>query len=260
MAARKTSTRLPRDYLGLLDTPVLHLRNPYLIAWWSVAFPGFGHLLLGKYFRGLVLVMWEFFINQYSKVNAGMVYSFMGDIETAKEVIDVKLLLLYMPVYFFGIWDSYRTAVDLNDEFKLSERENSPIRKYTIESIGINYLDKRSPVIAILWSLGVPSLGQIYQHRLLQGFFTLIWTIIVVYYSHFMEALVYLIQGDIERSTNVLDMQWLLFLPSFYFYTVYDAYINTVEINKLFDKEQSTFLTKNFQDLDFKILKGKVVE
>lgn len=88
------------------------------MAFWSTAFPGFGHLLLGKYYRGFLLVSWEFFINQFSKVNLAMVHSFNGHFELAKEVLNPRLLLLYIPVYLFRIWDSYRSSVDLNNEYK----------------------------------------------------------------------------------------------------------------------------------------------
>ncbi|WP_138416302.1 hypothetical protein [Aquibacillus sediminis] len=251
---------LPRDFLSIFDTTILHLRKPYIIAWWSVAFPGFGHILLGHNFRGIGLIIWEIFINTHSKINAAMVYSFMGNIQQANEVLNPKLLLLYIPVYLFGIWDSYRGAVGLNKEYKISESKQAPIRKYEINSTGINFLDKRSPLYALIWALFIPSLGQFYQHRILASFFTLLWTVIFIYNSNFMEGFIYLVQGHFERSTEVLNKQWLLFLPSFYFFTVYQSYSDTVELNKLFIKEQAEYLEKNFQPSDFKINKGRLVE
>lgn len=44
----KTSTRRTVAYLSLLETTQLHLKNPFVIAAWSVAFPSMGHLLLSK--------------------------------------------------------------------------------------------------------------------------------------------------------------------------------------------------------------------
>jgi hypothetical protein len=38
-----------------------------------------------------------------------------------------------------------------------------------------------------------------------------------------------------------------MFVPSVYGFAVYDAYINTVENNKLFIDEQRNFLVKNYQ-------------
>lgn len=30
-------------HISIMGTTQIHLRNPYIIAWWSAAFPGFGH-------------------------------------------------------------------------------------------------------------------------------------------------------------------------------------------------------------------------
>lgn len=251
---------LPRNVLGIFDTTILHLRKPSIIAWWSAAFPGLGHILLGHFFRGTGLIVWEICINSYSNLNAAMVYSFIGDIPSAKGILNTRLLLLYIPIYLFGIWDSYRGAVDLNKEYKLSESANSPIKKYAMNAAGVNYLDKRNPILALIWAIFIPSLGQFYQQRILASFFTLFWAVIFVFYSHFAEAIIYLIQGDIQKSTQVLNMQWLLFIPSFYFFTLYQSYTDTIELNKLFAKEQARFLEENFQPSNFQIHKGGLVE
>lgn len=46
-------------HVSIFGTTQIHLRNPSIIAWWSAAFPGCGHLLLSKYLRGFVLFIWE---------------------------------------------------------------------------------------------------------------------------------------------------------------------------------------------------------
>ncbi|WP_311202035.1 hypothetical protein [Aquibacillus koreensis] len=260
MASGLKQRALPRDYLSISESTILHLRKPYIIAWWSVAFPGFGHILLGQYFRGMGLIVWEILINLHSKINTAMVYSFTGNIQMANDTLNPRLLLLYIPVYLFGIWDSYRGSVELNKEYKISEIKQTPITKYKMNSKGINFLDKRSPVFAFIWALFIPSLGQFYQQRILASFFTLLWTVIFIYFSNFLEGFIYLLQGDFARSTEVINIQWLLFIPSFYFFTVYQSYTETVELNKLFDKEQAAYLEKNFQSSDFKINKGRLVE
>lgn len=73
------SARRYKAHVSIVGTTQLHLRNPYIIAWWSSAFPGFGHLLLSKYLHGLALVMWEIFINMAAHVNQAMIYSFQGN-------------------------------------------------------------------------------------------------------------------------------------------------------------------------------------
>lgn len=258
-----TNTNKNRRYkahVSIFGTTQLHLKSPYIVAFWSVAFPGFGHLLLSKYIRGMLLFIWELFINQKTHLNSAMVYSFMGDIESAKAVLDTSMMHLYIPVYLFAIWDSYRTTVDLNKIYLLAERENAPFNTFSIGALEINYLDKKNPLVAFLCSLTIPSVGQLYINRFVLGFFHLVMTVIFVYYSHLLEATHYLLLGDISKSTSVLDAQWLLYFPSFYFFTIYDAYTNTIENNKLFEHEQKNYLKKHYQPSGFTIMKGNKVK
>lgn len=248
-----------KAHVSIAGTTQFHLRNPYIIAWWSAAFPGFGHLLLSKYLRGLALFIWEVFVNYQSKINVAMVHSFCGNIELAKETIDTRWMLMYIPVYLFGIWDSYRTTVDMNKVYLLAERENAPFNSFIIGALEINYLDKRIPVMSVFWSLFMPGLGQLYIHRLLTAFFSLIWTIIFLYFSNSLVAVHLLFFGEIQQSTAVLDKQWLLYMPSMWGFAIYDSYMNTVENNKLFEEEQQDYLIANFQHPKFKVIKGEVL-
>lgn len=253
------SARRYKAYLSTFGSTQIHLRNPYIIAWWSAAFPGFGHLLLSKYLRGFVLFMWEVIINIQSHVNLAMIYSFQGNIDKAKDILDTRWLLIYIPVYIFAIWDSYRTTVDLNKVFILSEREDHRYNSFSIGAMEINYLDKRNPTLAVFWSLCVPGLGELYIHRIITAFFVIIWSVIFFYQSHILEALNLLFLGKLDRATSVLVSEWLLFLPSVYGFSIYDSYINTVENNKLFESEQRSFLRQNYQHPHFTIKKGTKV-
>lgn len=248
------SARRYKAHVSIVGTTQLHLRNPYIIAWWSAAFPGFGHLLLSKYLRGLTLVMWEIFINMAAHVNQAMVYSFQGKIDAAKDVLDTRWLLIYIPVYLFAIWDSYRTTVDLNKVYLLAEREKHIYNSFSIGAMEINYLDKRKPYLSLIWSLLGPGLGQLYIHRIITAFFVFIWCLVFFYFSHLLEAIQLLLIGHISEATAVLDGEWLLFFPSLYGFAAYDAYVNTVENNKLFDTEQRTYLKRTYQKHTFKIL------
>lgn len=253
------TARRYRAHVSILGTTQIHLRNPTIIAWWSAAFPGFGHLLLSKYIRGFVLFIWEVLINIQANVNLAMIYSFQGDIDGAKAILDTRWLLIYIPVYIFAIWDSYRTTVDLNKVFVLAEREEHRFNSFSIGAMEINYLDKRNPIMAVIWSLFIPGLGQLYIHRIVTAFFVIIWTVVFFYYSHGLEAISLLFLGEIQKSTAVLNSEWLLFFPSLYGFSVFDSYINTVENNKLYDKEQRAFFRENYQSSSFRVLKGRKV-
>ncbi|MCM3530324.1 hypothetical protein M4D56_14685 [Cytobacillus oceanisediminis] len=256
LVLRKQKEASKLSHLSIFGTTQIHLRNPYIIAMWSVMFPGYGHLLLNKYLRGFSLVIWELFINQSIHLNSAMVYSFIGEIEKAKEVLDVRYMHLYIPVYIFAIWDSYRTTVDMNKIYLLNEKDAAAVERLVIKPFEINYLDKRNPLSAIMWSVTIPSLGQLYIHRIFAALFTLVMTVILVHFSHFIEAFHYLLVGELKKSTQVLNAQWLMYLPSFYFFTIYDSYMNVVENNKLYDSEQKRLLRKFYQSKSFIVKKG----
>ncbi|WP_035720744.1 hypothetical protein [Gracilibacillus boraciitolerans] len=254
------TARRYKAHVSILGTTQIHLRNPYIIAWWSAAFPGFGHLLLSKYLRGFVLFVWEVVVNVHANVNLAMVYSFQGEIEMAKNILDTRWLLIYIPVYIFAIWDSYRTTVDLNKIYLLAEREEHPFNTFSISPLEINYLDKRNPILAVIWSLFVPGLGQLYIHRIVTAFFVIVWIVAFSYYSYGLQAISLLFLGEIQKATSVLKPEWLLFFPSIYGFAIYDSYVNTVENNKLYEKVQRKYLKVNYQDPTFKILKGQKVK
>ena len=100
----QSSVRRYLAYVGLFGTTQLHLRNPFVIAGWSLAFPGLGHLLLSKYTRGYLLFLWEIFVNVNGHINLAILYSFTGRFQMAKDVLDINWVLLYIPTYIFAVW------------------------------------------------------------------------------------------------------------------------------------------------------------
>ncbi|MFC7395267.1 hypothetical protein [Scopulibacillus cellulosilyticus] len=247
MKNKPNGARRYKAYVSSLGTTQIHLRSPIVIAWWSAALPGFGHLLLSKYLRGFVLVFWEIIINVNANINNAMIYSFTGRFEMAKQILEPRWMLLYIPMYFYAIWDSYRTAVDLNKIYVLANRENADFPSFQITALEINYLDKRKPWVAVMWSACMPGAGQLYIHRIITAFFILTWWISTIYFSRALEGIHFLLLGELTNSNNVLRSEWLLYLPSIYFFAIYDAYVNTVENNKLFDNEQKGFFKKRYQ-------------
>lgn len=260
MKKTQSDARRDRANTSILGTTQIHLRNPYIIAWWSAAFPGFGHVLLSKYTRGLLLFVWEVVINIKAKLNLALVYSFTGHFHLAKEVLNTRWILLYISVYLFAIWDSYRSTVDLNKIYLLADHEKSAIVNFNIKALEINYLDKREPWVAVVWSAFMPGLGQLYIHRVVAAFFILVWWILFNYFSHFLEAVTLILLGDFAKATDAVSgqhAQWLLFMPSVYGFAIYDAYVNTVENNKLFEDEQRDFLKKTYQHPNFVMPKSR---
>lgn len=199
-------------------------------------------------------------MNSQAKINLAMVDSFCGHIELAKHELRPRWMLMYIPVFLFAIWDSYRTTVDMNNVYLLAARENAPYNSYSIGAVEINYLDKRTPVMSAIWSFFMPGLGQLHIHRILAGSFVLVWTIVFLYESHFLDAIQLLFFGQIQQATHVLNKEWFLFMPSMWGFAIYDSYVNTVENNKLYEAEQQEFLIKNYQNPHFRIQRGEVAD
>ena len=238
-------------YVGILGTTQLHLRNPFVIAGWSIAFPGLGHLLLDQYLRGYLLFIWEIFINLNAHINLAIIYSFTGRFQMAKDVLDINWVLLYIPTYIVSVWDAYRTTVDLNYQYILAAREDAEIKMFNIGQLEVNYLDKRTPWNSAAWSAMMPGLGQVLIHRTPVALFIMIASIAISQQAKVLPAIHFSFLGQFEYSTSLLNPQWLLNIPSIYFFAIYDAYVNTVSNNNLFDWEQSKFLKKNYENKNF---------
>lgn len=243
-----------KAYVSVLGTTQLHLRHPLIVAWWSAALPGLGHLLLSKYLRGFLLFIWEIVINVNANINLAMIYSFSGQLELAKEVLDPRWMLLYIPTYLYAIWDSYRTTVDMNKVFTLADRENASFTSsFRLTALEVNYLDKAIPWVSMMWSTFMPGIGHLYIHRLMSAFYILGWWIIIIYFSRAHVGVYYLFLGQISQANQVICLEWLLFLPSVYFFAIYDSYVNTVENNKLFNDEQKDFIKRCYQSPNFQL-------
>lgn len=77
---------------------------------WSIALPGFGQLLNGRYVKGILLIALEFIINVRGNFNTVIIASFHGDIETSINEANFQWLMFYPCLYFFAMWDAYKDA------------------------------------------------------------------------------------------------------------------------------------------------------
>lgn len=246
-------SRRSRAYLSPFTTNQLSLKNPWVVAFFAFAYPGFGNLILHRFGKAFILILWELFINHNAKVNLGIMYSLLGEFDKAKDVLDERWLILYLAIYIYAIWDSYRSTIDLNKQYLLADREDAPIVPIKMGAWDTNYLDKREPWVALAWSALLPGLGHMYVHKVITGLFIFVYTVSIMYFSHLPLSIHLTMVGDFEQAKQVLDMQWLLYLPSIYCFIYYDAYCSAVELNKLFEKEQSKFLRQQYQHPQFRM-------
>lgn len=77
---------------------------------WSIALPGFGQFLNGKYLKAIVLVSLEFIVNVMGHFNQIILLSFHGKIHEAIEQTNYQWLMFYPCLYFFAMWDAYNDA------------------------------------------------------------------------------------------------------------------------------------------------------
>lgn len=248
---RQKAPRYQRAAVNQLTLNYLHPRSPIISAFFSFAYPGFGQMLQQRLFKAFTLISWELFINQKAHVNLGILYSMLGQFDKAKEVLDERWLLLYIGIYMYAIWNGYRTTIDINKLARLAEREAKPVTRMALGTWNINYLGKTSPVMSLLWSAMLPGLGHLNVHKMLSGLFIFFYTVFVLYFSNAPLAIFYTLIGQFEAARLVIDMQWFMYIPSIYCFVLYDAYVSAVELNILFEKEQSEFLQTNHQPAGF---------
>jgi hypothetical protein len=230
----------------------LKLTNPWVVLWWSAAFPGFGYILLGDFVLGFILMMFEVIVNTLGGINSSIYFSMIGDFEQAKEVLDKKWFLAYMAIYIFAIYDSYRRAVEYNKSYILAFRENTQdLNIFNLAPSGIATLDKASPANAVIWSALSSGISAMYFKNMPNLIFSLFWIGLLSYKSSLFESIHYTFILDFSKAKTVLDPQWLLYMPSVYVFVLYHTYILCIYNNKSFDLTLSRFLIKEFQKKEF---------
>lgn len=113
--SKKSTALNARSRTGVGNIPVYGAGQvakfkPVEVLFWSIAFPGFGQFLNGKFLKGITLLALELIINLNANLNTAIVSSFQGDILTAIEQTNYQWLMFYPCVYLFGMWDAYRDA------------------------------------------------------------------------------------------------------------------------------------------------------
>jgi hypothetical protein len=230
----------------------LKLSNPWVVAWWSAAFPGFGYILIGDFLLGFILMLFEMVVNSFANINTSIYYSMLGDFDQAKEALDKRWFLAYMAVYVFTIFDSYRRAVEYNKSYILAYREKKKnLNYFELGPLGVGHLDKVSPLNSVIWAALSSGVSSMYFKNIPNLLFSLFWIGLLSYESSLLESIYYSFVLDFPNAKAVLDPQWFLFFPSVYVFILYHTYLTNIYNNKSFDSALSMYLKQNFQDKDF---------
>lgn len=234
-------------YRKMIMTPLgvnfVHTCNPWVAVWWSVALPGLGHFYLGAHLKGFILMSLEIILNNLSHLNLAIYHSLLGDVARAREVLVMKWAFLYPAVYLLSFWDAYRLAVELNWLAKLEAQQ--PQRHFNYQHLciwGHGMLVKRSPWVAWFWSTFVFGAGHLYNSQLLKGAMLMGWQIALIALASASNAVYLTLLGQGRLAAESVDYQWLLFLPSMYLFSMWDAYHDCVEQNKLAEEAQWDWL------------------
>lgn len=225
--------------------------NPWIPLWWSAAFPGYGHCMVNYPLIGYSLIIFEFTVNNLAKVNKAIFFSMLGDFQSAIDVIDLRFFYLYIGVYVFTMFDSYRRCVDMNNNYVLSYRTTTLTKTTKASSFSVNTLNKVSPITSTYWEMIMPGLGSLYLNHLISFFFSIITWVITIGFSRFYVGVYYTCIGNFEKVKTILDPQWYLFIPSIYGGYVYFAYSQAVITNFQFKLSQSQFLRSEYQHAAF---------
>lgn len=246
-------SRYPLATISVFGVTHLHRQNPYMVVWWSAAFPGFGHYLLNQYARATLLTLSELITNTLSHVNEAIVFTFCGKFEMARSIIKPQWLFGYLIIYFYSMWDSYRSAVVQNKMCHLAELENEQLPRTKLHPIEIQYLEQKNPLTAALYSFFFPGLGQLYNHRYGLAFYSMFWWWFYLTVSRAHESVLNLLLGNIQDSISMLHPHWFLFMSSVVGGSMYHAFITAIEHNRLFCLEQRQHLTERYGESTVRI-------
>ncbi|MFD2924106.1 hypothetical protein [Halobacillus naozhouensis] len=88
----------------------MNKKNKHEKLFWSIALPGLGQILNGKFLKGFLFIALELLINVQSNFNEVIFLSFHGEIEKAIQQTNYQWLMFYPCLYFFAMWDAYKDA------------------------------------------------------------------------------------------------------------------------------------------------------
>lgn len=236
----------PLATISSLGINFIQKQNPLMVAWWSAVFPGFGHYFLNHYIRGTFLTLTEVAINTLAHINEAMVYSFCGQFDLATSVLNPNWTFGYLVIYLITIWDSYRSTVTQNELCHLAYLDNYPVPRTGMKPTTLQFLERKKPIVGVIYSFFFPGLGQIYNHQALLAIYAMVWWWAYIYLSGLHVSLLTLLLGNLKESSMMLHPHWLLFMPSVMCGSIYQAYVTTIEHNRLFRISQRQHLIDRY--------------
>lgn len=94
----------------------------------------------------------------------------------------------------------------------------------------------RSPGAALLWSLTIPGFGQLYNRDYLVGLILIVLEFLINVKANLNLVIFFSCRGQYLESIKAADLQWLLFYPCVYCFSLWHAYNRAIEINHELEK------------------------
>lgn len=92
---------------------------------------------------------------------------------------------------------------------------------------------KHSRLDKILWSIAFPGFGQLLNRKIIKGLSFIVLEITINVKAKLNEIIIASFQGNIEQAIRLTNYQWLMFYPCIYMFAIYDAYCDSMSLNKL---------------------------
>ncbi|MDQ0227372.1 hypothetical protein [Metabacillus niabensis] len=89
----------------------------------------------------------------------------------------------------------------------------------------------KSPIAALLWSITLPGFGHLYNRDYVIGILLIVWEITINNMTNLNFSLFLAINFELEKSYEVQNLQWGLFFPSAYAFSMWHSYNRAKEIN-----------------------------
>jgi hypothetical protein len=83
----------------------------------------------------------------------------------------------------------------------------------------------------ILWSIAFPGFGQFLNGSYFKGFLFVVLEFVLNTKSNFNLAIYYSFIGEIQKAIEVTNIQWLMFYPCIYIFSMWDAFRETEAID-----------------------------
>jgi hypothetical protein len=81
----------------------------------------------------------------------------------------------------------------------------------------------------LFWSIAFPGFGQLLNRHFFKGIVFIVLEMVVNTNAHFNRVIQLSFNGEMRMAVAAADIDWLMFYPCIYFYSMWDAYKNAGE-------------------------------